>query len=99
MLVPRLRIVTSDLRFIVRFVERPGSKEDVFEKLDRRRLLILEIDTFALSFSHIIRYKERKMLTKYRYLVSKLLEVFFVRELASRICSAAKASETPVILN
>jgi hypothetical protein len=34
--VPRLSIVTSDLHFIARFVERPGPKEDVFEKLDMK---------------------------------------------------------------
>jgi hypothetical protein len=28
--------VTSDLRFIAKFVERPGPKEDVFEKLDMK---------------------------------------------------------------
>lgn len=59
MLVPRLTIVTSDLHFIAKFVERPGSKEDVFEKLDRRRLLILEIDTFALSFISSDMMKEK----------------------------------------
>jgi hypothetical protein len=36
MLVPRLSIVTSDLHFIAKSVERPGSKEDVFEELDMK---------------------------------------------------------------
>jgi retinol dehydrogenase-12 len=60
---------------------------------------MLEIGTFTLAFSHIIRNDEGDMLTKYRYLVSKLLEVFFIGELASRISRAAKTSETLVIVN
>lgn len=73
---PRLSIVASDVHFIAKFRERHS--KDIFEALnDEKSELSMErsVSTFARDVSH-------SDIIYFRYAVTKLIEVFGVREIA-----------------
>jgi NAD(P)-dependent dehydrogenase (short-subunit alcohol dehydrogenase family) len=85
--LPRLSIVTSDLHFVANFPER--NSEDVFAALNYEKKANMGQERY---FWIVLQMEEK--LTPGRYAVSKLFQVFFVRELGKRIDS----SEGPTVI-
>ncbi len=82
--VPRLSIVASDLHFLVKFEER--NEVDIFAALNDKEKTNFG-ERYVLHSSLEI---EGITGHKHRYGVTKLLEVFFVRELAKKIDESRK---------
>lgn len=87
-MVPRLSIVSSDLHFMCRFEER--KEENIFAALNRKEDANIGERYFPFSCPLFLLLAIMLVLMKSRYAVSKLLEVFFVRELAKKINESKK---------
>jgi retinol dehydrogenase-12 len=90
---PRLSIVASDLHFIAKFPERHS--KDVLAALNDEKS---EMSMERLESMHHTRTIHANSLC-IRYAVSKLLQVFGVRELASCVAHDSKSASPTVIIN
>lgn len=90
---PRLSLVASDIHFLAKFPERRD--KDIFAALNNTKS--------EMSMERSGSYTRQRMLhantLHIRYAVSKLIQVFGVRELASRVAPGPKSTAPTVIIN
>ena len=92
---PRLSIVTSDLHFLAKFPECDA--EDIFDALNNEQTAEMSMERWGLPLCLSV-YGHSAAHYFYRYAVSKLLEVFVVREITS-VLSQTQSKMAPVIIN